>query len=207
MKLKKNVKITLVVILFVILVGAGFYAYKTYFTKPVVTETKILNSIEEFGYTLKDNKSKEYGKKFNELVKILGQDSIDEESYVSKITEMFILDFYSLNEKTAKTDIGGVEFVHPDILQNFLQNAENTYYKYVESNIYNNRKQDLPTVSEISIDSIEKVSYGYSGKTDEAAYKVKVNWTYTDAKYDDYQKNATLIFVHENKILYLVELQ
>lgn len=40
---------------------------------------------------------------------------------------MFIVDFYSLSDKTAKTDVGGVDIVQPDILNNFLENAENTF--------------------------------------------------------------------------------
>ena len=46
---------------------------------------------------------------------------------------MFVYDFFSLEDKAAKTDVGGVEFVHPSAIANFLLNAEDTYYKYVES--------------------------------------------------------------------------
>ena len=67
---------------------------------------------------------------------------------------MFIVDFYSLSDKTAKTDVGGVDIVYPDILNNFLENAEDTFYKYVESNVYNNRKQSLPTVNTVTVDNI-----------------------------------------------------
>ena len=119
---------------------------------------------------------------------------------------MFIYDFYSLKDKTAKTDIGGVEFIHPDILENFLQNAQNTYYKYVESNIYNNRNQKLPTVDTIKIEEIKQTSYEYNDTKDENAYEVKVTWTYTDSSFSDYQQEATLIFVHVDKKLCLVEL-
>ena len=86
---------------------------------------------------------------FKELIKVLNEEEINEEAYVSKLSEMFIVDFYSLADKSAKTDVGGVDIVHPDILGNFLENAENTYYKYVESNIYNNRNQKLPEVETV----------------------------------------------------------
>lgn len=208
MKLKKKVKkilITLLVI--VILVVGGIVVYKLNFDKTEVKEAKILNTIKEYGYTLKDNKSKRYKELFSELENILTKDKVDEEKYVGKISEMFIYDFYSLDDKTAKTDVGGVDFIHPDILENFLQNAENTYYKYVESNIYNNRKQELPTVDEITIENIEETSYEYNDKTAEQAYEVKIKWTYTEEKYADYQNEATLIFVKEGIKEYLVELK
>ena len=187
--------------------GVGYYWYKNYSPKEEVKEIKVINKIDKYGYNLKENKPTKYKKLFEELKEILNEDIIDEEKYVSKISEMFIDDFYSLNDKTAKTDIGGIEFVYSDILDNFLQNAQNTYYKYIESNIYNNRKQSLPVVSNITIESIEKEAFAYGDKTDENAYVVKANWSYTDDQFSSYQKEAKLVFIHDGDKLSLVELQ
>lgn len=132
---------------------------------------------------------------------------VDEEAYASKLAELFVADFYSLSEKTSKTDIGGVEIVHPDILSNFLENAENTYYKYVESNIYNNRKQKLPTVKNVTVDGVEQESFSYNEQIDEEAYIVTISWEYSDEEFSDYQDEAKLVFVHNDKKLYLVELK
>ncbi len=207
MKLKKNVKrvIILIFIIFTIVVGAIIY-FK-YNDKEKVNEVKIVNEIKDYDYKLKENKPKKYKEMFDELKEILSSKNIDEEAYVKKISEMFIYDFYSLNDKVAKTDVGGVDFVYKEIIDNFLLNAEDTYYKYVESNIYNNRKQSLPTVSEITIESVEKETYAYNEQNDEMAYKVKVSWSYTDDNFSDYQKEATLIFIHDKNKLSLVELQ
>ena len=207
MRLKKNVKKTLIILLVIIAsIVAGIIVYKVFSNQGEVKEVKILNTIKQYGYTLKDNKSKHYKELFAELEEILKKEEVEEETYVKKISEMFIYDFYSLSDKTAKTDVGGVEFVHPDILENFLKNAENTYYKYVESNIYNNREQELPTVDEITIESIEETTYEYNNKTAEKTYEVKVKWSYTAEKYSDYQNEATLIFVKEGIKEYLVQL-
>lgn len=207
MKLKKKVKKILITILIIIvLLTAGTVIYKVSNQKEEIKEVKVLNTIKKYGYSLKDNKSKKYKELFTELEKILGKESVDEKEYVKKISEMFIYDFYSLNDKTAKTDVGGTEFVHPDILENFLQNAENTFYKYVESNIYKNRNQKLPTVESMKVETISSTSYEYNDTEDKDAYEVKVTWTYTDEAYADYQKEATLIFVHNDIKLYLVEL-
>ena len=208
MKLKKKPKIILItLILLIIIAVSGILVYKTVFNKQEVQEAKVVNQIKKYGYTLKDNKSKKYKELFEELKKILDKDDVDQEEYIKKISEMFIYDFYSLSDKTAKTDVGGVDFIHPDIIENFLQNAENTFYKNVESNIYNNRKQKLPTVEKVSIESVEKTDYNYNDKDADEAYEVKLNWTYTDSDYDDYQKEATLIFVKEDIKELLVELQ
>lgn len=206
MKLKKKVKILLISLIVLIIGVLGVVAYKKLFTKEEVKETKIISSIKNYDYHLKDNKSKKYQSYFKELNKILTEKEIDEEKYVSKISEMFIVDFFSLNDRNAKTDVGGVDFVHPDVLENFLQNAENTYYKNLESNIYGNRKQQLPTVDSITIESVENTTYTYNNQEDSNAYLVKISWTYTENKYDDYQQKASMIFIHLENKLYLVEL-
>lgn len=208
MKLKKKPKIILIVIItLVVFVLLGLVLFKAVNRKEEVKEVKIENSIEKYGYNLKENKPKKYKDLFKELKEILNAKKIDEESYVKKISEMFIYDFYSLKDKTAKTDVGGVEFVYKNILDNFLENAENTYYKYLESNIYDNRKQELQVVDEITIESVDQGIFAYNDLSDENAYTVKAKWTYTDEKYSSYQTSATLIFIHDDNKLSLVELK
>lgn len=208
MKLKKKPKKILLTIFIIIVIAAlAFLVYNILFKKVEVKEAKVLKEIPEYGYTLKDNKTKRYQEMFEELDTILKEDPVNEEDYVKKITEMFIYDFYSLDDKTAKTDVGGTDFVYSTSLSNFLENAEDTYYKYVESDIYNQRKQELPVVDEITIDSVEQTEYAYGETTDEEAYEVKVTWTYTEDSFDDYQNEATLTFVHEDIKLSLAELK
>ena len=208
MKLKKKPKKILLTIFIIMVIAAlAFLAYNIFFKKVEVKEAKVLKEIPEYGYTLKDNKTKRYQEMFEELDTILKEDPVNEEDYVKKITEMFIYDFYSLDDKTAKTDVGGTDFVYSTSLSNFLENAEDTYYKYVESDIYNQRKQELPVVDEITIDSVEQTEYAYGETTDEEAYEVKVTWTYTEDSFDDYQNEATLTFVHEDIKLSLAELK
>jgi ABC-type Na+ efflux pump permease subunit len=206
-KVKKKLRISLIIIIVILILIAGLFTYYKLNSNETVTEAKVVSSVDKYGYELKDNKSKKYQTMFAELKDILSKSKVDEEEYVKKISEMFIYDFYTLNDKTAKTDIGGVDFVYPDILENFLQNAQDTYYKYVESNIYNNRKQSLPEVSNIEIESVDTEEFAYGEKTDSEAYKVTVKWSYTDDSFSDYQKEATLIFIHDDIKLYLVELQ
>ena len=208
MKLKKKAKTTLIAIIVILVVAVvGIFTYKTFFSKPVIKEAKVLKEIKNYGYVLKDNKSKKYQALFKDLAKILESDEVDYKAYASKLAEMFVVDFYSLSDKTAKTDVGGVDIVLPDILNNFLENAENTSYKYVESNIYNNRNQKLPEVNTVEVESVEKTTFTYNDTIDENAYQVKVKWDYTDSDFANYQKEATLIFVNKDKKLYLVELK
>ena len=207
MKLKKKIKRLLVIFVLILLAIGGYLTYKELTSQKEPKEAKIINEIEDYGYKLKENKPERYKKLFKELKEILAETEVNEEKYVSKISEMFIYDFYSLDDKTAKTDIGGVDFIYNEILENVLQNAQSTYYKYVENNIYNNRNQKLPIVDTITIDSVEQKDFEYNGKTDNTAYYVKSSWTYLDNQFPTYQKEAELIFIHDGKKLCLVELQ
>ncbi len=208
MKIKKKFRKYLIILLFIIVGIAGFFTAKNMLPKEEkVKEVKVVNKVDKYGYQLKDNKPRKYKEYFEELKEILKEEPVDEEKYAAKISEMFIYDFYSLSDKTAKTDVGGVDFVYSGILSNFLQNAENTYYKYVENNIYNNRKQSLPVVSTISVNGITKGEYAYGEQNDPEAYIVQVSWTYTDNQFSKNQSSAQLVFIHEGNKLWLVELQ
>ena len=155
MKLKKKAKRLIIVLLIIIVILLGIlFLNDKIFNKNKTQEVKIVNKIDKYGYNLKDTKTKRYHKMFDELKKILSAKEVDQEEYVKKISEMFIYDYYSLNDKSSKTDIGGVDFVYNEALENFLLKSEDTYYKYVESNIYGNRNQSLPTVKDIEIKSV-----------------------------------------------------
>lgn len=208
MKLKKKPRKILIIILTIVALGAiALVGYNVFIKTPEVKEAKVLKTIKKYGYTLKDNKNKRYQEMFAELDKILSKDSKDEEAYAKKITEMFIYDFYTLENKVAKTDVGGTDFVYSASLANFLQNAQDTYYKYVESDIYDQRKQKLPEVDKITIESIEQTEFAYGEETDDKAYEVKVSWNYVGEDFGDYQNEATLTFIHEGIKLSLAELK
>ena len=207
MKLKKKVKNTIVIVLVIIVAILIGLVVLNHTKKSKTKEVKVVDKIDKYGYKLKETKTDTYKKMFKELKDILSKEKVNQEDYVKKISEMFVYDFYSLKDKLAKTDIGGVDFLYPAASDNFLLNAQDTYYKYVESNIYGNRNQDLPEVDKIEIKDVSQKAFAYQDKTDEEAYFVDVSWSYKDDKFTDYQKNATLVLIHDDIKLCLVELQ
>ena len=206
MKLKKKVKRCLLIGGIFIVAGASLLLYQTTFkSKPTIKKATVLTEKKEYGYTLKSNKSKSYKKEFNNLAELLKKDKVDEEEYAKELTKLFVLDFYTLSDKVANTDVGGTDFVHTDAKNNFLEKAEDTIYKYVENNMYGGRKQDLPTVKEVKIDNVENTSFTIDKVTDDKAYQVTASWTYDSE--NDYQNKAIFTFVHEDKKLSLVEMK
>ena len=206
MKLKKKPKIIITLVALLLIAALAVVLVISFKPKQTkVKEVKVLKSIDEYGYQLKDNKTKKYKDMFKELEDILRADTVDEEAYAKKIAEMFVYDFFSLEDKAAKTDVGGVEFVHPNAVANFLFNTEDTYYKYVESNIYGERKQELPAVETVTVDSIEKSEFAWNNTMHEA-YEVKLSWTYTNEKFADYQKTALVILIKNELNYYVVQI-
>lgn len=197
--MKKN----LLLVLLVLILGVVVY-YSFFNRKKVLDEKVLIDNIKEYNYSLYDVQYDEYKDKFKYLKELLKSDEINEEEYVKTITEMFIIDFYSLDNKISNLDIGGVDFVYSKMQDNFMLNAKDTMYKYVESNIYGDRKQTLPIVDEVEIQSIKKVTFYYENSKDLNAYQVNAKWTYK--KDLGYENEKMFYFVHEENKLSLVEM-
>ena len=205
-KRRPKKKVIVIFVLLVLVIG-GFITYKCLKTDENVEEIKVVSKIDDYGYSLKENKSKKYKALFSKLKDTLSKKNVDEKEYAKLITKMFIIDFYSLGDRTAKTDVGGVDFVHEQALENFILNAEDTIYKYVESNVYSQRKQELPIVDKVKIKGVNNDEFAYLEAVDENAFIVEASWTYEDETIgEDYQNSGTFTFVHDGKKLCLVEL-
>lgn len=167
--------------------------------------TENIDTIEKYNYNLKTNENSYYKSLFKELKHELNKKNIDEEKYATIISKMFLTDFLSLNQTINANDIGGTEFVYSDYKETFIKKAKDTIYSYVESNIYGKRKQELPEVKEVKIKNTKKSSYTSSKINDEEAYYIECEIIYK--KDLGYQKNASLILVHNNEKLEIVSMK
>ena len=201
-----KLKIGLIIIGIVILVGGIFAYFKFFNEEPEEPDVKanIIDTIESFGYSLNDRDCKAFKDEFNNLKNIL-KDEIDYKEYAISLSKLFVIDFYTLDSKINKYDIGGVEFVHPKIKDNFELKAIDTIYKYVEDNSHNKRKQDLPEVKSISIEENDMEStYLIDGKETEAI-TVSVKWDYI--KDYGYDSSGIITFVKDEKKLVIVDFE
>lgn len=198
---KKKKRIYHKFFLLLIIIIASLVIYQKFFKEEKI---KVVSEIDDYSYYLESNETKIYKKYYNELKKELSSNRIDEENYAKLISKLFLIDFYTLSNKITNQDVGGLQFIHDDIRDNFQIKATDTLYKYVKSNIYGNRNQELPTVKDVEIESIDKFSYSYHDKTDEEAYKVKAKITYKkDLGYDS---KITLVIIHDDIKLQIVEI-
>ncbi len=168
--------------------------------KDIITKNN-LDTLELYGYTLDDMDSKLYKEYFNELKSVLNSGVINYEEYAKDIVKLFVTDFYTLDTKLTSSDIGGIEFIPSDMVDNFKMNAGDTMYNHVKTNIYGDREQDLPIVKNVSIDSVSEINYTYKEK-EYSAYKVKASWEYE--KDMGYDKEGEYVLIKDNNKLYIV---
>lgn len=205
MKKKSNKKKILIAVIILIVIGIiGFVGFSFLTSDEKEPQVKILKEISGYGYKLDENDTELYKKEFSNLDKILNSSDINYEEYAMSVAKLFIIDFYTLDNKLSKNDIGGTDFIKESMRDNFIEEARSTFYKYVEVKS-NKRTQKLPVVSEIIDAYVENTSFKYNDKTiDENAYKVTISWDYKEDL--GYETEAKMILVNENNKLYIIEM-
>ena len=202
MKKKTDVKIIIMFILIGIVLF-GFLIYKVkkdFFTSN--NEHKQIDSIGFYSYTLSERDTGIYKSNFKELTKVLNEKPINYIEYAKTISKLFIIDLYTLDNKLGSTDIGGLEFIHKDLKENFKENMGASLYKFIENNLNNDRTQELPIVKEVTINDITETKYTYKD-VEYDAYLVNVKWIYE--KDLGYQTSIKLTIIKDNGILYIVK--
>ncbi len=202
MKKKTSIKIMIIFILIGIALF-GFLGYKVYndfFNKN--EERKQIDSIEFYGYTLSENDTDIYKTYFKELTKVLNEKPINYSDYAKTISKLFIIDLYTLDNKLGSTDIGGLEFIHKNLRENFKENEGATLYKFMDNNLNGDRTQKLPKVKDVEIESINETTYKYKDVEYEG-YLVKAKWTYEVDL--GYQSSIKLTLIKDKDILYIVK--
>ena len=202
-KRRRKVKIgrIFVLLLIVCLIAfLGVMAYDKLSVKKVKSKkVKNIMSIKEYDYVLKENATPYYKRLFKKLDSVLSKDEVDEEEYTTLVCQMFTSDFFNLDNKISKNDVGGVQFVYKDYQTDFEKYAMDSVYKSVENNVYGNRRQNLPIVEEVECSKVKNEIFKYGDSSDEKA--IVVNF---DIKYKEdlgYQEEGNLVIIHSDKKL------
>ena len=189
-KIKKIIRIIMLVVIALIAIYAIFVAIPSKKNKDEGIEN-INNK-----YILYKRDSSLYKENFEKLRTILETSPVDNKEYAETIVKLFVIDFYTLDNKNDNTDIGGLQYVHSNLKDNLVLNASSTMYKYIRTT------KELPKVKSItSVDSRE-TTYKINDK-DYSAYAITINWEYD--KDLGYEKQGTFIVVNDNGNLSIVE--
>lgn len=205
MKKRRRIKKSALLVIGILVILVGTIVIKrVFFDKEKATTTEVVDEIKDYGYILNDNETKYYQKLFKELKKELDKPDIDEEEYAKLLSQLFVADFFNLDNKENKNDIGGTQFIYTSFQQDFEKLAKDGIYKTVENNMYSNRNQELPIVTDTEVTNVETTSYDYLDSNDSNAYIITVAITYK--KDLEYQDECTLTIVHSNNKLEIVKM-
>ena len=210
---KKNIRKLIICILLVAGIIGGYFIYTKYFKKSDTVEApKVVDKIEtkSFNYVVSENDTKLFKTTFEELKKVLTADTIDNKEYAKVISKLFVIDFYTLSNKTSKNDIGGIQFIYSSYKSDFIDYARDGMYKQVKNAIDGDSNSSLPTVKEVNVSNIEEVSpsavfSGIEFPENAVGYQLTLDWTYE--KGDDFQTKATITVVTDGEKLSLAKLE
>lgn len=155
----------------------------------------------KFGYTSYKRDTKLYKDTFDSLGKVLDKEPIDYEEYAKYLSELFIIDFYTLDNKNDKNDIGGIQFIYDDLKDNFILNTSDTVYKYIK-NITSSKNRQLPVVSKINVSDISENTYKIEN-TEYSSYIVTLDWSYE--KDYGYETSTKITLIKKDNKLFIVE--
>lgn len=189
-KIKKIIRIIMLVVVALIAIYAIFVAIPSKKNKDEGIEN-INNK-----YILYKRDSSLYKENFEKLRTILETSPVDNKEYAETIVKLFVIDFYTLDNKDENTDIGGLQYVHSNLKDNLVLNASSTMYKYIKTT------KELPKVKSITSIDTKETTYKISDK-DYSAYAITINWEYD--KDLGYEKQGTFIVVNDNGDLSIVE--
>lgn len=155
-----------------------------------------IDQMENYDYYLDENATDYYKQLYNELKEVLNSEELSEEEYAKVISKLFVTDLFTLDNKITSSDIGGLQFVYTDFKEDFINIAKTTLYSNVKSNIYGDRQQELPIVSNVQVKSIENSLFTYQNN-DYNSYNILLNITYQ--KDLDYPTEYSLILIKNDK--------
>ncbi len=199
--MKKKYKLQLRVLILLIILIIALICFKT-FKKETKNNVKVVDSIDNYGYTLDQRDSKLMKDTYKKLKEILNEKEIDYDKYAEELAKLFVIDLFTINNKINKYDVGSLEYVYPDNVENFKTNVEDTIYKIVEDNTKGKRKQELPIVSSVNIEEETNGEYELFDVQNKS-YIVKLKWTYE--KDMGYDSNAIITLIEKDNKLYVVE--
>lgn len=201
-KMKKKYKTLLIIIVICIIIIIGLLVIKNMKNEGVKNNVKVVDSIVDFSYTLDERDTSLMKENYKELKKLLKEKDINYEEYSQVIAKLFIIDLFTMDNKINKYDVGSLEYVYPETIDNFKLNIEDTIYKSMEDNTYDKRVQELPIVKSIEVVDTKTSTFKIN-EEELDSFIVTLNWEYEkDLGYD---KEATITLIKENKKVYVVE--
>lgn len=200
--MRKRYKIWLIIIVILLILTGSIGISKIFIHKSdekgPKNVTSIISNINDFGYTLDDRDTKYMQKEFKKLESILNSSEVDYKAYAEELSKLFAIDFYTLNNKINKYDVGSLEYIFNDKIEMFKMKAMDMIYKDLIDNTYKDRVQELPEIINVEILSNEETEVKIGDNTYQG-YKITMSYTYQkDLGYDT--EGTIYLIKNDNKL-------
>ena len=187
--MRKRYKIWLIIIVLLIVFVSGIGLFKLFinndYEETPKNVTNIISSIENYNYTLDDRDTNYMKEEFKNLENVLKEEQVDFNLYASTLAKLFVIDFYTLNNKINKYDVGGLEYILNSKISMFKNKAMDTIYNDVIDNSYKDRVQELPEITNVEVLNVDETEIKINDDNTKA-YRVTMNYTYKkDLGYDN----------------------
>lgn len=150
-----------------------------------VNVTTVKDTIDKYGYTLNDDVTAYYQQEFDALKVMSTDNTKTDEDIASQVAKLFVIDLYSINYKVNKYEVTSAQYFYSDKKDMHTQKVIDKLYNLVEDNSYNDRKQQLPEVTNVTINKIDTGSYKLSDSNTQKSYIIDLSITYKeDMGYD-----------------------
>ena len=203
--MRKGYKIGLIIISVLLVVFIGLGVLKMFYNPEKentdVNVSNIVSSIADYGYTLDDRDTPYMQETFKELEEILNSSEVDYDAYAEVLAKLFVIDFYTLDNKINKYDIGSLEYIASSVVDMFKQKAIDTIYRDIIDNTYKDRIQDLPEITNVNVLKVEEATYTLN---DEELPAVKIEMEYEYKEDLGYDNNGTVYMIRNANKLEIV---
>lgn len=195
--MRKRYKIGLIVISVLLVIVISLGVLKIFFNKDEELKkeanvSNVISNITDYGYTLDDRDTDYMKDTFHELEDILSASEVDYHLYADTLAKLFVIDFYTLDNKINKYDVGSLEYILSSKVDMFRQKAVDTIYRDILDNTYRDRIQDLPEITNVTVLNTEDVTFTLN-EEEVNAIKVTMNYEYKEDL--GYDTEGTIYFV------------
>ena len=172
------------------------YGYLSRSKDELVNKVNAYDTIEKYGYVLNDNVTTYYKDEFQKLKSLE-----DEQEIAEQVAKLFVIDLFSIDYKVNKYEVTSAQYYYSDKREMFRNKVIDQLYNFVIDNSYDDRKQELPEVKEVTITDTKKDTYKLGDEKREC-YVVKVSISYV--KNLDYDSKAKIVLVKDNNNMSVV---
>lgn len=155
---------------------------------------------------------------YKTLNEAMDAEPVNESLVAKSVSENFVADFFTWTNKLHFNDVGGLQYVHPNIAQSVMSKALEYFYfdmgKYIEDGTISNTLEVVSISSSATeIDyELQPLIYdeNYNVTQEQKVvpgYEVELNWTYKESDIlavSTYQKSANIFVVKDDSGIFRI---